>query len=353
MELNQLLGDIASHYIDRGPYSVTHKPSLEPNTNKHDYISGRLYWWKEGDTYVKRDGMPNPANRGDNFDRQRLEDMVNGVVASVLAWLATGDDSFADEAVNLVRVWFVEPATRMNPHLEFSQFVPGKKSAGIGIIDTYDFYYLLNALEVLVNAKKIDLSEVKDWFVDYTDWLLKSSQGKSESSRKNNHGTSHHLQVVCFSSFVGNHWRARYLLWRARGQRIGLQIEPSGKQPFESHRSISLYYHIYNLTKLSHLCCLAERERVPFLGYKGKIKKAYNYLMPFIQDQSSWPLEQMRHIDDADIIELVSMGNDFFGVKGAQDYLGERGYITPFLNIHERVVPPPTLLRRYMEAATK
>ncbi|MCG8313033.1 MAG: alginate lyase family protein [Pseudomonadales bacterium] len=352
MEINQYLGDIASEYINKGPYSVTHKTSFEVDVSKNDYVSGRLYWWKEGDKYVKRDGQPNPANRGENFDRQRLEDMINGVVASVLAWLATGDDYFAEEAIKLVQVWFVEPETRMNPHLEFAQFVPGMNSSGIGIIDTYDFYYLLDALEILGDHKGLNIADIKKWFAEYTEWLLNSSQGKKESSRKNNHGTSHHLQVVRFSAFTGNHWRARYLLWQARSQRIDVQIDSSGKQPLESDRTISLFYHIYNLTKLSHLCRMGQREKVPIISHKGKIKKAYSYLMPFIFDQGSWPLEQIRHVDDADILELMSMGYHLLGLKQANQYLGERENVTRFLNVNRRVVPPPTLLRRYIERAT-
>lgn len=63
--------------MEAGPFSVTEKSELLFTTDPHDYISGRLYWWKEGEEYVRRDGEPNPETRGPNYDRQRLSNFIH------------------------------------------------------------------------------------------------------------------------------------------------------------------------------------------------------------------------------------------------------------------------------------
>ena len=42
-----------------------------------------------------------------------------------LAEAATGDERFAKKASALLRVWFVDETTRMNPNMLFAQYIPG------------------------------------------------------------------------------------------------------------------------------------------------------------------------------------------------------------------------------------
>lgn len=63
--------------------SVTHKESLPPSGDKHDYMSIAPYWWPNPGTgsglpYVRRDGDLNPE-RDPTSDRKRLDQLVQGV----------------------------------------------------------------------------------------------------------------------------------------------------------------------------------------------------------------------------------------------------------------------------------
>ncbi|MBW2724242.1 MAG: alginate lyase family protein, partial [Deltaproteobacteria bacterium] len=204
--------------MEKGPYSVTDKEHLRFTTDPHDYVSGRLYWWKEGDEYVRRDGEVNPETRGPDYDRQRLDDLIRSVVTLTQAYQQLGKQEYAARAAELVRVWFIDPSSRMNPHLEYAQIDPGtKKVRGFGIIDTYDFFYLLDSVEALVAGGIIDDSthrQLKLWFKQLTTWLLTSKQGRKEGKRVNNHGTSYDVQVIRYLMFCGRKHRARWLLWR-------------------------------------------------------------------------------------------------------------------------------------------
>ena len=218
-----VLREKADVYLIKGPFSVTDKTALEFSDNPHDYVSGRLYWWKEGDTYVRRDGEPNPENRGEKFDRQRLEDFINGTITLFLSYKQFNDAKYAERGATFIRTWFLDPETKMNPHLEFSQIVPTEKSRGVGIIDMYDFYYLLDVVEALVKEGFISKKEntrLQAWFRDYIDWLEHSEQGKKEKKRPNNHGTSHCLQVVRYLLFSGQKIKAFKYLWQAKKNHI-------------------------------------------------------------------------------------------------------------------------------------
>ncbi len=60
---------------------------------------------------------------------------------------------YAAHAARHLRAWFVDPATRMNPHLLYSQAIHGRVTGrGIGIIDTI---HLVEVARAIPNARRI------------------------------------------------------------------------------------------------------------------------------------------------------------------------------------------------------
>lgn len=57
---------------------------------------------------------------------------------ALLYWY-TGEEKYAEHAARLARVFFLDPATRMNPHLTYAQTVPGLEDfdsvIGYGVIE--------------------------------------------------------------------------------------------------------------------------------------------------------------------------------------------------------------------------
>ena len=123
-----------------GPdYSVVDKLKLPPSGDKHDYMSIGPYWWPDpskpdGEPYVRRDGKVNPERDTNAFDTTALESMSASVEALTLAYYFSDDPRYAQRAAQLLRVWFLDPATRMNPNADvrarqFRAALPGAPKA--------------------------------------------------------------------------------------------------------------------------------------------------------------------------------------------------------------------------------
>src|SRR5438270_13529644 len=88
------------------------------------------YWWPNpakpgGLPYVRRDGERNPEIRND-YDAPRLAAVTGAVTTLALAYDFTDDETYARRATLLLRTRFLDPATRLNPHLRY-----GQRSQGI------------------------------------------------------------------------------------------------------------------------------------------------------------------------------------------------------------------------------
>jgi hypothetical protein len=104
------------------PPSVTEKEQAPPSGDRHDYMSLAPYFWPDptkpgGRPYVRRDGERNPESRDPRAnDGPRIAKMGNAIETLSLAYFFTGDKKYATHAADMARVWFIAPATRMNPN---------------------------------------------------------------------------------------------------------------------------------------------------------------------------------------------------------------------------------------------
>jgi len=117
--LRKLEGD-ARKALSAGPFSVTSKTPTPPSGDKHDYMSQAPYFWPnpktpDGLPYVRRDGERNPEINKIT-DHRSLDQMADAVETLALAYYFKGDEAYAAKAVQLLRAFFIDPATRMNPN---------------------------------------------------------------------------------------------------------------------------------------------------------------------------------------------------------------------------------------------
>ena len=142
----------AARYLDEEPRTVTAARSPRSAGGPHDFFSEGDYWWPDpknaDDLYVQRDGMTNP----DNFVEHRRALMRLSVQVPALAagWRLTGEGRYALQAGRHLRAWFVDPDTRMAPHLKYAQAIHGIAAGRPqGVIDTLHLVEVARAIEVL------------------------------------------------------------------------------------------------------------------------------------------------------------------------------------------------------------
>jgi hypothetical protein len=299
------------------PFSVTRTDKIPPSGDKHDYLSLAKYYWPNpnspsGLPYVVRDGETNPDTQ--KFPaRLALEGVCHHVPTLALAYYLTGREPYAARAAKLLRVFFLDPATRMNPNLEYAQFIPGKNTGrGTGIIDTTGLAPLIDAVGMLAGSPAwtaADQKGMEAWFHAYLRWLLTSKAGQTEGKASNNHGCWYDVQTASMALFAGETGIARQILGTAVPRRIALQIEPDGQMPRELKRTKSFSYCIFNLRALFDLAALGDRVGVDLWNARtpdGRgIRKALDFMLPYTVGGRPWMGQQITKFDPDEIIPLL------------------------------------------------
>lgn len=292
--------------------SVVDKEKPAPSGDMHDYISCAPYYWPDptnpGGPYIRRDGESNKAVL--TPDKKNMGSLIYGVVQLSLAYKLSSDEKYASKAVENLRVWFLNPATRMNPNLNFGQTIYGRlggKGRGAGMIETYRFVELLDGVELLRKSASFtesDLIGLKKWFDEYLQWMMSSEVGNQEYNAKNNHGTSFDIQAIRYALFVEKEDIARKYLNDFPARRLFAQIEPDGKQPAELVRTKALHYSVFNLIHLLDICSIAKTMNVDLYNMKSEdgrcIADALEYLSQFAgKPKSAFPYKQISDWDGA------------------------------------------------------
>ena len=222
-------------------------------------------------------------------------------------------ERYAAYATKLLRVFFLDASTRMNPNLKYAEFVPGKSiKSGVGIIDTCNLTKVVDAIGMLEGSASwtnTDQKGMESWFRAYLDWLLKSEFGQDESNRTNNHGTWYDAQIVSYSLFVGKDDVARRILAEVPVKRIATQIEPDGNQPQELLRTRSFHYSMFNLEALIKLAAMGQVVHVDLWRYKSpkgaSIRKALDWMVPYAVDGKKWQYQEIKQLESEKILPFL------------------------------------------------
>jgi hypothetical protein len=289
----------AKSALQAGPFSVVDKTNTPPSGDKHDYMSIGPYFWPDsassnGLPYIRHDGRRNPANRTSN--RRDLSSLIGNVETLALAWYFTGDEAYANKATQLLRTWFLDPATRMNPNFQFAQAVPGVNTGrGIGLIEMAGMTSLVDSVGLLAGSKswtEADQRGLQQWFTDFVRWMQESKNGRDEAAAKNNHGTYYDLELTMFALFVGKNEIATNALCAVPEKRIARQIERDGREPLELARTNAWGYSLGNLRGLMSLAELGDKYSVDLWHYETadgrSIRKALDCLVAFATGEREW-----------------------------------------------------------------
>lgn len=327
----QLLED-AEAAMAVGPFSVVDKATTPPSGDMHDYLSHGPYWWPDPDTedglpYIRKDGEGNPDR--EKADREALAGLIGAVNTLALAYYLSDHERFADHAALLLGTWFVAPETRMNPHLQYAQGIPGHcEGRGIGIIDTAQLPSLLDAVGLLGESpawSPEDQQALQQWCARFLTWLLESEYGQEESRQVNNHGTWYDAQVLALAAFTQDETTGKKVA-AAAAKRLEAQVEPDGSQPFELRRTKSLSYSTMNLLGFFDVADLSAHFGVDLWKHSSGSREILKQSVCFLIDHaidSEWLHPQIEPFEQSRLVPLLRRASLAYGEPAFEARIGK------------------------------
>ena len=329
----------ADEALGHAPFSVTQKEVAGPTGDKRDYVSLSRYYWpnpkkSDGRPYIRKDGHTNPEINGVNFDRRRSQNMTEDVKALSLAAYFTGNQAYADKAKLLVKTWFLDEETGMNPHLKFAQNVPGAlEGREFGILDGRIYWDVIDGMMLLQSTGMTDrafINEMRGWFGKYVTWLVTSDFGKKAKGKKNNHGVYYDAQVAHLLMFAGRCDLAEKII-ESGFKRTKDQIHKTGLMPHEKERTQSLFYHAFNLRAFLRLAYYGRKLDVDFYekrkGKAGSVKDSVDFVASYAGRIQDWPYEEINSNVKKALWRMLSEAQLVDESKTIEEALGALNYI--------------------------
>jgi hypothetical protein len=321
--------DAAAAYLPLPPTTITAFPSPKSPGGPHDFFSQADYFWpnpKNPDgPYINRYGQSNPDNFNDH--RKAMIALSIRMPALTAAWLLTKDRRYGQQACEHLRAWFITPATRMNPNLEFAQGVHGVSTGrSYGIIDTLHLVEVARAASIvapkLMNAE--ENAALKDWFRSYLAWMKTSDKGKQERDALNNHATCWALQASEFARLIGDNETRNEIHRQYTDVLLPNQLGADGSFPKELVRTKPYSYSIFNFDVMAALCQSLKGVGADLLSFQlpdGRgVCKAAEFLYPYLKDKAAWPYA--KDVEHFDALPVRSLGLLFAGLAcNRQQYI--------------------------------
>jgi Alginate lyase len=322
---------MAARYLAMQPTPLTSLPSHRSPGTPHDFYS-------ESESPPSSDAPSTQAAKSATppftAHRDALFTLGLAVPALAAAYLLTGEDRYAAHAAMWLRTWFVDPATRMTPRMDFGQVVvspPPESSGGLsaaqtptpkgrfeGILDTIPLAEVAIAIPFLATSPALtdgDRAAINAWFAAYLRWLTEPQDsgprlGALARDQKSHHGSSWLLQVAAYSLLTAPESTAPKaegnmfvdLRHRFRTVTLRAQINTNGEFPHELPSPTPYRDSLFNLDLLAGVCQLLSTRFESVWDYELEdgpgMRSVIAYHFPFIANRGLWPFRaDTTHFD--------------------------------------------------------
>ena len=324
----------ANKALKYGPVSVMEKNEVPPSGSKHDYMSLAPYHWPDpskadGLPYMRKDGETNPEVKLYK-DKEYLPELCSHVYTLALAHYYSGDKKYYNHAIQLISVWFLDTATKMNPNMNFGQAIKGENlGRGAGLIDARNFIKVIEAIE-LMNSKgvypKEDLKNMQAWFAEFLQWMQTSKNGVDEMNAKNNHGVWYDALRLSISLFNGQKEDANKIIQNAQ-LRLANQMDEKNRFPLEMARTTSLHYSVFVIDAFLKIAKIAAATDVDFWDHQNKskytLKAAVDEMVPYLVQEKKWDGPQIKPFEYREGLSILHLASSKFSCEKCKTYLDQ------------------------------
>jgi len=321
----QLIQD-ADKALKFKPVSVMSKTDLPPSGNKHDYMSLAPYWWPNPKTanglpYIRKDGEINPEVK--NYpDKVVLPKLCSSIYLLSLAYYFSGNEAYAKHASQLIKVWFLDEETKMNPNVNYGQAVKGVTDGRAeGLIDTRHFMHVVDAIQLIKTSSfwnSADQKNMYSWVREFSSWMISSEIGKDEMNAPNNHGVWFDAQLMSYAIFLDDKKMINDITERVLN-RMDKEMDSAGSFPLEMARTTSLHYSVFILNAYTTLAAQSEQAGLDLWNAKTKsgksLKLAFDFLMPYLLNEKKWTAPQIKEFGISEAFSVFFQAEKKYGFK--------------------------------------
>jgi hypothetical protein len=123
--------------------------------------------------------------------------------------------------------------------------------------------------------------------------MTTSKNGQEEAAAGNNHAVACSLQIAVFAGLAGDEAKLAECLRRFKEVFVAKQMAPDGSFPAELKRTKPYGYSIFQLDNMAALCQVLSTGKDNLWAFSlpdGRgIRKAMEFLYPYLADKSKWP----------------------------------------------------------------
>lgn len=266
--------------------SVTYGGKTPPGGDLHDYYS---------DTPYASDGVFN--SNADRTDYNSAITFGKSVRNLGLAYAFTGENKYADKALEFISAWTVNSTTMMQPdftgyqsRIELSITIPGV-FYGADMIWNYPGWSPVEKAEFVSWTKKF-IKSAKTWSSDnnYENWRL---------------------VFISSASVIAEDPESLGYAFERWKKIIPTQIGTEGLMVKEINRTNSLSYSLYSINGMIQTAEIARHNGVDLYNYRLQdargLEFALDFHAPYAANPSTWPYEQITSYagDNAALYELA------------------------------------------------
>jgi hypothetical protein len=325
----------SARYLTLAPTPLTAIQSPRSPGTVHDYYSEAL---PEVDPDAPPPATAKTAPSPFTAHRDALFELGLAIPALAAANLLTGDVRYAEHAAEHLRAWFVNPASRMTPSLNFGSVVvqppPPPSADGSprftvqtnpsfaappaalpgggrfeGILETLPLVEIAQAIPFLAASSALsdaDMKALRAWFMAYLHWLIDPQDSGPRLAalardRKDHHGTSWLLQASAYATFTAPGGDApksedtvlAELRHRFKSVTLRAQMSSDGTFPHELSSQNPYRDSLFNLDLFAGVCILLSNRFESVWDYSLEdgpgMRSAIAYHFPYMADRSMWP----------------------------------------------------------------
>ena len=305
-DIKQPVIEKADKYLNEAPVTVTAASCKRSAGGRHDFYSEGDYWWPDPDNpdgpYIQKDGLSNP----DVFSEHRhaMVRLSEHTAALTSAWVLTGKQKYADQALKHLNAWFTDPETMMNPHMLYAQAISGRTTGrGIGLIDAYHFVEVAQSVRILADNNAIpqeQAEKIKEWFSRFLKWMTTHQYGIDEMNTKNNHAVCWLATASMMARLTGNQEIINLCTHRFKNIALPDQMADDGSFPLELSRTKPYNYSLFIMdafANVARILSTPDDNLWEFETPDGKsLKLGMQFIFPYIKDKSSWPYKKDIYI---------------------------------------------------------